>query len=139
MTDNQREYVLVSSILDDPHAKLGPKACTALAFWRYWSSPVASKLGEAIGKVIGRGKVPSRAMVKAVLEKDYRPWVDHPTFKDMLPMLCVEDLADQMLPLYEGIRLKWMIGFAYEECKSKPHKATDIARDLKVQLEGVLL
>lgn len=138
MTQSEKECCLVASILECPTAKLGPNACTALASWVYWSSPEASKLAEAIGKVIGRGKVPSRAMVRAVVELQYVDWVSHSSFMASLPVSCLETLAGELLPGYHRKRVMGVISEAYSKCLNWPHDATDIARQLHRELEEVL-
>jgi len=134
MTIAKKECVVVASVLMDD-GKPGPNICTALAYApTYWESPEAGKLAEAIVKVVGRGFRPSATMVKAMLEECYKPWIDHPTFKDGLPLSCAESVAAELLPVYRRRRIAAAIADAYQAVIEHPESTVKVARALVVTL-----
>jgi hypothetical protein len=138
MTIERREQIIVASCLTD-HGKLGPCIATALAYApTYWESVEAGRLAEGIGKVLRRGFVPSLAMIKAMTEPEYRPWIDHPTFKDGLPLSCAEEEARVLLPHYQAKRLVAVVGKCYQEMLDKPDKAPLWALHLKLELGALV-
>ena len=137
MTISRTECVVVASVLTNG-GKPGPCVCTALAFWELFESPEASKLAEAIFKVQTRGQVASLPMVKAHLKPEWRKWIDHPVFREGLPLGLAEVEAKWILPHYHNKRLIALVGDIYSRMMNKPESARGLALDLKLKLEEIL-
>ena len=134
------ECVLVGSVLENPTAKLGPNICTALAYApEYWDSVEAAKVAEGINKCIRDRRPTHPSLVKwGTLDREYRDWVDHPMFKDTLPLSCMEPDAIRLVERYHCKRIVAAIAKAYEKLIDKPELAKEVGLDLKLKLEGVL-
>ena len=125
----------MSCVLGHAKAAFGPNICTALAFWQYWESPEASKVAEAIGKVITGGKPPFRWLVMAALEEQYRGWAMHQCFTQDVTLGMAEYEALDLLRHYEQKRIRDRIGDAWSLVTAHPEKTREVALHLKTQLE----
>lgn len=133
------ECVLVSSVLENPTARFGPYICTALAYAPdYWDSVEARVLAEAINKAIREGRPTHPTVVKRNLISAYRDWVDHPMFKDALPLSSMEPEALLLVERYHTKRIVTTIANAYQKLIDKPELAKEVGRELVVKLEGIL-
>ena len=133
------ECVLVSSCLDNPTAKLGPNICTALAYApEFWDSVEARILASGINKAIREGRPTHPTIVRRNVLSAYRDWVDHPMFKDGLPLSCMEPEALLLVERYHNKRIVATIAQAYEKLIDKPELAKEVGFDLKLKLEGIL-
>ena len=134
MTIAKKECVVVASVIMED-GKLGPNVCSALAYApTYWESPEASKLAEVIIRVIRRGFKPSAPMIKAITDSEYRPWIDHPMFRDGLPLSCAESVAAELLPMYRRRRIAAAIADAYQAVIEHPESTVKVAKGLVVTL-----
>ena len=133
MTITKSECVIVASVLLDD-GKPGPNVCTALGFWNYWESPEAAKLAEAMLWCHKKGWKVSPENVRCALSKEYQPWIDHPTFKDGLPLSCAESVAAELLPVYRRRRLAAAIADAYQAVVEHPESTVKVAKELVVTL-----
>ena len=138
MTHIKKEQIVVSSILDDPGARIGPAVSMAIANHMYWESVEAGKLAEAIFKCAVKRWRTTPKNVALLLEPDYKDWTSHPTFQDGLPLGLAEVEAMSLLPVYRNKRILLMIAQAYEQALSNPEDIRDIAVRLKAQLEGLV-
>jgi len=134
MTITKKECVIVASVLLDD-GKPGPNVCTALAYApTYWESPEAAKLAEAIVKVVARRFRPSAPMVRAAVDPQYCGWIDHPMFRDGLPLSCAESVAAELLPVYRRRRIAAAIADAYQAVVEQPESTVKVAKGLVVTL-----
>jgi len=134
MTISKKECVIVASVLLDD-GKPGPNVCTALAYApTYWESPEAAKLAEAMLRCTRHGWRVTAENVRIMADKEYRPWIDHPTFKDGLPLSCAESVAAELLPVYRRRRIAAAIADAYQAVIEHPESTVNVAKGLVVTL-----
>lgn len=139
MTQSETECLLIASIMtNDPFQQPGTAVSTALAYWPYWESVEGSKLAEAIVKCTHKGWRTTKRNVARLLTNEYKPWLDHPTFKDGLPMSCVEPEARTLLRHYEDKRTASLVATAHQAMLQMPQRTRMAALALKLQLESVL-
>lgn len=132
------ECIICAAVLTN-EGTIPPAVCSALAYAPdYWESPEGAKVAEGIGKVLRGGKVPSRPMVKAHIEPEYREWLDHPMFNDPLPWSCLEGEAKDLIRLYRNKRLVSTVGKFYQKMTDKPQAAADLGIALKLELEAMI-
>jgi len=134
MTIAKKECVIVASVLLDD-GKPEMNVCTALAYApTYWESPEAAKLAEAMLRCTRHGWKIGPETVRNMLNKEYRPWLDHPTFKDGLPLSCAESVAAELLPVYRRRRIAAAIADAYQAVVEHPEATVKVAKGLVVTL-----
>ena len=133
------ECVLVSTVLENPTAKLGPNICTALAYApEYWDSVEAGVVATAINRAIRERRPTHPVVIKGMLVPEYVEWVDHPMFKDALPLSCMEPEALWLVERYHRKRIVNTIATAYQQLIDKPELAKEVGRELVVKLEGII-
>lgn len=137
------ECVLVSSVLENPTARFGPNICTALAYApEYWDSVEARIVAASINAVIRDGRPTHPTVVTKRVIRDsgaqYQHLVDHPMFKDALPLSSMEPEALLLVDRYHNKRIVATIARAYEKLIDKPELAKEVGRELVVKLENYL-
>lgn len=133
------ECVLISSVLENPTAKFGPNICTALAYApKFWDSVEAAKVAEGINVAMRNDRPTHPIVVRSYVEPDFQQWMDHPMFKDGLPLSCVEPEAIRLVERYHNKRIVATIANAYEKLIDKPQLAKELGMDLKLKLEDYL-
>lgn len=133
------ECVLVSTILDNPTTKWGPNVCTCLAYApEFWDSVEARIVAEGINKVIREGRPTHPAVVKGKLLTGYQDFLNHPMFKDALPLSCIEHEVFPLIERYHNKRIVNTIATAYQQLIDKPELARGVGLDLKIHLESIL-
>lgn len=82
------EAIVVTTVLDNPVAKLPPNICTALAYAPdFWDSVEAREIARGINYAMRKGRPTHRAVVKTFMAEEYRKWLEHPMFvESWLPL-----------------------------------------------------
>ena len=133
------ECVLVASVFENPTIKPGPNMSTALAYAPdYWDSVEAGIVAGGIREATKRGRPTHRKVVEFILNPLYRGWLNHPMFKEGLPLSCIEPEAMKLVRRYHCKRIVATIQKAAEALIDHPEKARQVGMDLKLKLEGIL-
>jgi len=133
VTITKSECVIVASVLLDD-GKPGANVCTALGFWHYWESPEAAKLAEGILLCHQMNWKITPYNMRIMVSKEYKKWIDHPVFRDGLPLSCAESVAADLLPVYRRRRIAAAIADAYQEVIEHPESTVKVAKGLMVKL-----